>query len=201
MDGGDEQRSMSGVLLAGYRVLGFDLETTGFDHRKDRIVQYALVGSDIDGSHINLQSLVNPKVKIPPETTRVHGITNDDVREIGEFSQHANEIGSMVEDSIIVGHNVLQFDWRFLEVECVRAGIEAPVPRGIIDTLVLARRLRVPGRHTLGHLCARFGIEMSRAHQADADAGATLLLLWRMMQAYPDRFLGSVDDLLDSFSN
>jgi len=201
MDGGDEQRSMSVVLLAGYRVLGFDLETTGFDHRKDRIVQYALVGSDIDGSHINLQSLVNPKVKIPSETTRVHGITNDDVREMGEFSQHANEIGSMVEDSIIVGHNVLQFDWRFLEVECVRAGIDTPVPKGIIDTLVLARRLRVPGRHTLGHLCSRFGIEMSRAHQADADAGATLLLLWRMMQAYPDRFSGSVDDLLDSFSN
>ena len=192
---------MSDALLAGYRVLGFDLETTGFDHRKDRIVQFALVGSDTDGSHINLQSLVDPRVKIPPETTRVHGITNDDVRGMGDFSQHANEISSMIEDSIIVGHNVLQFDWRFLEVECVRSGMEAPVPRGIIDTLVLARRLRIPGRHTLGHLCARFGIEMTRSHQADADAGATLLLLWKMMQAYPDKFSGSIDDLLDSFSN
>jgi len=192
---------MSDALLAGYRVLGFDLETTGFDHRKDRIVQFALVGSDTDGSHINLQSLVDPRVKIPPETTRVHGITNDDVRGMGDFSQHANEISSMIEDSIIVGHNVLQFDWRFLEVECVRSGMEAPVPRGIIDTLVLARRLRIPGRHTLGHLCARFGIEMTRSHQADADAGATLLLLWRMMQAYPDKFSGSIDDVLDSFSN
>tara|TARA_B100000029_G_scaffold112573_1_gene104737 strand:- start:4175 stop:4753 length:579 start_codon:yes stop_codon:yes gene_type:complete len=192
---------MSDALLAGYRVLGFDLETTGFDHRKDRIVQFALVGSDTDGSHINLQSLVDPRVKIPPETTRVHGITNDDVRGMGDFSQHANEISSMIEDSIIVGHNVLQFDWRFLEVECVRSGMEAPVPRGIIDTLVLARRLRIPGRHTLGHLCARFGIEMTRSHQADADAGATLLLLWKMMQAYPDKFSGSIDDVLDSFSN
>ena len=124
MDGGDEQGSMSGSLLAGYRVLGFDLETTGFDHRKDRIVQYALVGSDADGSHINLQSIVDPKVKIPPETTRVHGISNDDVRGMGDFSEHANEIGSMIENSIIVGHNVLKFDWRFLEVECVRAGME-----------------------------------------------------------------------------
>tara|TARA_A100001037_G_C15150149_1_gene638657 strand:+ start:1729 stop:2307 length:579 start_codon:yes stop_codon:yes gene_type:complete len=192
---------MSDALLAGYRVLGFDLETTGFDHRKDRIVQFALVGSDTDGSHINLQSLVDPRVKIPPETTRVHGITNDDVRGMGDFSQHANEISSMIEDSIIVGHNVLQFDWRFLEMECVRSGMEAPVPRGIIDTLVLARRLRIPGRHTLGHLCARFGIEMTRSHQADADAGATLLLLWKMMQAYPDKFSGSIDDVLDSFSN
>ena len=192
---------MSGALLVGYRVLGFDLETTGFDHRKDRIVQYALVGSDSDGSHINLQSLVNPRVKIPPETTRVHGITNEDVRGMGDFSEHANEIHSMVENSIIVGHNVIQFDWRFLEVECVRAGMEAPVPRGIIDTLVLARRLKIPGRHTLGHLCARFGIEMTRSHQADADAGATLLLLWRLMQTYPNKFPGTIDELLDSFTN
>ena len=191
---------MSGAILSGHRVLGFDLETTGFDHRKDRIVQYALVGSDIDGSHINLQSIVDPRIKIPPETTRVHGITNDDVRGMGEFSMHVNEIGSMVNDSIIVGHNVLQLDWRFLEVECMRAGVETPIPMGIIDTLVLARRLGISGRHTLGHLCARFGIEMSRSHQADADAGATLLLLWRMMQAYPDSFSGSIDDLLDSFS-
>ena len=201
MDGGDEQGSMSGSLLAGYRVLGFDLETTGFDHRKDRIVQYALVGSDADGSHINLQSIVDPKVKIPPETTRVHGISNDDVRGMGNFSEHANEIGSMIENSIIVGHNVLKFDWRFLEVECVRAGMEPPMPRGIVDTLVLARRLKIPGRHTLGHLCARFGIEMTRSHQADADAGATLLLLWKMMRAYPDKFSGSIDDLLDSLTN
>jgi len=201
MDGDGEHWGMSGPLLAGYRVLGFDLETTGFDHRKDRIVQYALVGSDTDGTHINLQSLVDPRVKIPPETTRVHGISNDDVKGMGEFSQHVNEIISMIDDSIIVGHNVIRFDWRFLEVECMRAGVETPIPKGIIDTLVLARRLRIPGRHTLGHLCARFGIEMSRAHQADADAGATLLLLWRMMRAYPDRLTGSIDDLLDSFSN
>ena len=201
MDGDGEHWGMSGPLLAGYRVLGFDLETTGFDHRKDRIVQYALVGSDTDATHINLQSLVNPRVKIPPETTRVHGISNDDVKGMGEFSQHVNEIISMSDDSILVGHNLIRFDWRFLEVECMRAGVETPIPKGIIDTLVLARRLRIPGRHTLGHLCARFGIEMSRAHQADADAGATLLLLWRMMRAYPDRLTGSIDDLLDSFSN
>ena len=128
MDGDGEQWGMSDPLLAGYRVLGFDLETTGFDHRKDRIVQYALVGSDTDGTHINLQSLVDPRVKIPPETTRVHGISNDDVRGMGEFSKHVNEIISMVDDSIIVGHNVLRFDWRFLEVECMRAGVEAPIP-------------------------------------------------------------------------
>ena len=94
-------------MLTGYKVLGFDLETTGFDHRSDRIVQFALIGSDVDGSHVNLQSLVNPRVRIPPETTRVHGITDADVRGAGDFAQHVAGISSMVEDSVIVGHNVL----------------------------------------------------------------------------------------------
>ena len=192
---------MSAGMLSGYRVLGFDLETTGFDYRSDRIVQFALIGSDVDGSHINLQSLVDPRVPIPPSTTRVHGITDDDVRGVGEFNQHVADIASMIEDSVIVGHNVIQFDWRFLEMECMRVGVEAPRPRAIIDTLVLARRLGIPGRHTLGHLCERFGIGMDRSHQADVDAGATLLLLWRILQAYPRKNKESVGDLLDSLSN
>ena len=85
-------------MLTGYRVLGFDLETTGFNHRSDRIVQFALIGSDADGSHINLQSLVDPRVRIPAETTKVHGITDDDVRGVGEFARHVAEISSMVEE-------------------------------------------------------------------------------------------------------
>ncbi|MCH2260616.1 3'-5' exonuclease [Candidatus Thalassarchaeum betae] len=175
---------MSAGMLSGYRVLGFDLETTGFDYRSDRIVQFALIGSDVDGSYINLQSLVDPRVSIPPSTTQVHGITDDDVRGVGEFNQHVADIASMIEDSVIVGHNVVQFDWRFLEMECMRAGVEAPRPRAIIDTLVLARRLGIPGRHTLGHLCERFEIGMDRSHQADVDAAAALLLLWKILEAY-----------------
>ena len=54
------------TLLEGMRVLGLDLETTGFMPRSDRIVEFALVGSDSDGSRVYLQSVVNPGVKIPP---------------------------------------------------------------------------------------------------------------------------------------
>ena len=179
--------TVSAGMLSGYRVLGFDLETTGFDYRSDRIVQFALIGSDVDGSHINLQSLIDPRVPIPSSTTQVHGITDDDVRGVGEFNQHVADISSMIEDSVIVGHNVIQFDWRFLEMECMRAGVEAPRPRVIIDTLVLARRLGIPGRHTLGHLCERFEIGMDRSHQADVDAAATLLLLWKILEAYQEK--------------
>ena len=71
---------MSGEIFAGFRVLGFDLETTGFDVRKERIVEYALVGSEIDGSRINLQSFVNPGKRIPIDSTNVHGIKDVDVK-------------------------------------------------------------------------------------------------------------------------
>jgi len=119
---------MSGDIFAGFRVLGFDLETTGFNARTERIVEYALVGSDIDGGHINLQSLVNPEKRIPFEASNVHGIKDRDVKLSGAFSQHIKKIAEMMEDAIIVGHNVIKFDWKFLEMECMRAGVETPRP-------------------------------------------------------------------------
>ena len=191
---------MSGEIFAGFRVLGFDLETTGFDMRKERIVEYALVGSDVGGERIHLQSLVNPGKKIPLDSTNVHGIKDKDVRDSGEFSSHFKNISDMMEDAIIVGHNVIKFDWRFLEMECVRAGVETPKPRAIIDTFVIAKKLKIPGRHSLGALCKKYSIDLENAHRADADAGAALFLLWEIMKAYPRFFRGTIDDLQDSLA-
>lgn len=191
---------MSGEIFAGFRVLGFDLETTGFDVRKERIVEYALVGSEIDGSRINLQSLVNPGKRIPIDSTNVHGIKDVDVKNSGDFSEHITNISRMMNDAIIVGHNVIKFDWKFLEMECLRAGVEAPKPRAIIDTYVIARKLKIQGRHTLGILCDKYGINLENAHRADADAGATLCLLWEIMKSYPRFFRGTIDDLQDSLA-
>ncbi len=191
---------MATGFLDGHRVLGFDLETTGFDPRSDRIVQFALVGSDTDGSHLNTHSLVDPGIAIPIESTRVHGIEDVDVRGAGSFGDHIDSISRLIEGSVIVGHNVLAFDWRFMEVECSRIGRDVPEPLAIVDTLVIARRFGVPGRHKLGVLCERYGIRLERSHRADADAGATLLLLWKLMGAYPKKFKGGIEDFVASLS-
>lgn len=192
---------MGSSILDGLRVLGFDLETTGFNPRKDRVVQFALVGSDSDGSHINLQSLVDPGCKIPRASSNVHGIMDDDVRGAGGFEEHLDSISKLIDGAVIVGHNVIAFDWRFVEMECIRIGREPPKPLAFIDTLVVARSFGVPGRHKLGILCDRFGIRLERSHRADADAGATLLLLWKLMKAYPDKFKGSTKEVFDSIAN
>ena len=188
-------------FLGGLRVLGFDLETTGFNPRQDRIVQYALVGSDSDGAHINVHSLVNPGIRIPASSSSVHGIENEDVRDSGSFEKHLDSMARMIDGAVIVGHNVIAFDWRFLEMECMRIGREVPNPLAIVDTLVLARSIGVPGRHKLGSLCERFGISLDRAHSADADAGATLLLLWKLREAHPEKFRGSTREVLESIGS
>lgn len=182
----------------GMKVIGFDLETTGFDCRSERIVEYAMVGSDSDGKHISLCSMVDPEKRIPEQASNVHGITNSDVKGLGNFSEHSEKISEMMEDAIVVGHNVIGFDWGFIQMECLRAGIEPPKVRGFIDTLKIARRLRVPGRHRLSDLCDRYGILLKRAHRADADASASLLLLWNLMRDYPDKFQGPIEDLIES---
>ena len=183
-------------MLSGKRVLGFDLETTGFNHRVDRIVQYALVGSDGDGSHIRMQSLVDPGIDIPSDASKVHGISNSDVKGKGEWKKHLEGVYELIEGSVLVGHNVIDFDWRFLEMECLRIGVEAPTPLAILDTLVISRSFQIPGRHRLVDLCDRFGIAVESFHDAQSDAGATMLLLWRIMTTYPDRFDCEIEDFL-----
>jgi len=192
---------VSSGFLDGLRVLGLDLETTGFNPREDRVVQFALVGSDSDGSHLNLNSLVDPGCRIPDASSKVHGIVDGDVRGAGVFEDHLDSMVDLMDGAVIVGHNVIAFDWRFLEMECMRVGREVPRPLAIIDTLVVARSFGVPGSHNLGSLCERFGIGLGRSHSADADAGATLLLLWKLMREYPEEFGGSSEEVLDSIGS
>jgi len=190
-------------MLRGFQVLGFDLETTGFAANKHKIVQYAFVGSDVNNLHINVESLVNPGIKIPIETTRIHGISDADVKKSLIFKNHVNTISNLVNGSIIVGHNVIAFDWPFLEMEYLRCGIKKPKPYLIIDTLVLARKFKIEhfGSKKLGSLCDKFGITLERAHSADADAGATLLLLWEIMKAHPNKFQNWWDTQIKSLSD
>lgn len=186
---------MASDPLAGHRVLGFDLETTGLNAKKDRIVQFALIGCDSNGDEIHLESLVNPKRKIPLVVSEIHGITDDDVRNLPGFASHAQEIHDTLQDAVVIGHNIERFDWPFLRTEFTRAGMLMPKPIAILDTLTIAKKLRIPPRHKLQALCQRFDITFENAHTAGADAAATLLLLHKMMAAHPQYFRRSVEDI------
>ncbi len=102
-----------------------------------------------------------------------------------------------MEGAVIVGHNIERFDWPFLRAEFLRAGQPMPKPLVILDTLLIARKLKIPPSHKLGMLCQKFGIALENAHTAGADAAATLLLLHKMMAAHPQHFRRAVEDIPD----
>ena len=181
--------------LAGCRVVGFDLETTGLGISSDRIIQFAVVGSDFDGSAIHFEELVNPQRLIPADSSRVHGIHDSDVKNMEVFGHHISQLDELFTDAVIVGHNVKAFDWPFISNEYLRFGKKMPKPKAIIDTLLVARKLNLPRPHGLGYLCEKYGVELENAHDAGADAAATLLLLWKIMEAEPKPFRRPLEDI------
>ena len=182
-------------VLQGHRVLAFDLETTGISTNSDKIVQIALIGADSDGTPIHYEVLINPQRPIPYGASNVHGIYDSDVRGKPIFNHYAKEISDLMKGSVIVGHNARKFDMPLLENEFFRCGISPPKPVVVLDTLETVRRLKIPRPHNLGAQCARHGIDLSNAHDAAADAAASLLLLWKLMRDHPSSFRRSLEDI------
>ena len=186
---------MAHDLFHGEKVLAFDLETTGVSTSRDRIVQLALIGTMEDGTAVNVEHLVKPPMLIPIEASRVHGISNEDVRNMPPFADIADEAAALIDGAILVGHNVRNFDYAMLKHEFLRLGRLAPEPKAIMDTLELVRRLRLPRPHKLGALCQKHGIRLEAAHTAAADAAATMLLFWRLSVDHAPAFRRSLTEL------
>ena len=182
-------------ILEGHRVLSFDLETTGISTNSDRIVQVALIGTTADGSNIHYETLVNPQRPIPSRATSVHGIYDSDVKTEQIFKHYAQELFELIDGAVVVGHNVRRFDMPLLDNEYYRCGMSPPKPMVILDTLECVRRLKIPRPHNLGAQCTRHGIDLTNAHDAAADAAASLLLLWKVMRDFPAKFRRSLPEI------
>lgn len=186
---------MAEDIFSNQRVVGFDLETTGISISQSKIVQYGVIGSDKNGEEIRINSLVNPLISIPLNATKVHGITNNDVNKLPGFRAHIDKLTNLLNGSIVIGHNIKRYDWPILENEFLRCGKEIPKPKTIIDTLEIARKLKLTKPHKLEALCRNYGISLTNAHDAISDASATLLLLWKIMEENPMPFRKSLEEL------
>ncbi len=115
----------------------FDLETSGLEIGKDRIVEFAAHIIYPDGAEHQFESMrFNPIVPIADEATAVHGITNEMVKEYPFFSEHAEEIHDYLKDCDLAGHNIERFDVPMIIEEFLGCGLDFPRPDVIIvDTL------------------------------------------------------------------
>jgi DNA polymerase III subunit epsilon len=140
----------------------FDTETTGLDPLNgDRLIEIAaleLINDLPTGRHFH--ALIDPQRDIPPEATRVHGMTSTDLAGKPLFAAIAQPLLEFLRDDKLIAHNAL-FDFAFLDMEFGRAGLAAPTRERMIDTLALAK-VRFPGMpNSLDALCRRFAIDLS----------------------------------------
>ncbi len=179
-------------------IVFFDLETTGVDTSKDRIVEISLVKVMPDGEEITKTRKINPGMHIPEESTAIHGITDDDVKECPSFAQVARSLEQFINGCDFGGFNSNRFDLPVLAEEFMRAGVEIDFKRRkFIDvqnifhkkeqrTLVAAYKF----------YCDK---DLNDAHSAEADTKATYEVLKAQLDRYAD--LENNIDKLAEFSS
>ena len=100
----------------------FDIESTGVNPRQDRIIELAAVKINPDGTEETKTWLLNPTVPIPPETTAIHGISDDIVKDCPTFEESAADIFAFFEGCDLSGFNADRFDIPCIEEEFARTG-------------------------------------------------------------------------------
>ena len=177
-----EQWGESGLYRAPMAVI--DFETTGFKADECRIIQVAIVHSNLGmkNQEVVYKGYINPCCDIPKESTKVHHITNDMVCESGTFADCKDEILSHLDNRLLGAYN-LPFDYGFLNAELGRCG-EGLFPWFGICGMILARyvdtEMQGKGYHKLENVAGRRGIKFN-PHDAGEDAMATSLLLDSLM--------------------
>ena len=163
----------------------FDLETTGVDTAKDRIVEISMVKVMPDGEQIVKTRKLNPGMHIPAEATAIHGITDEDVKDEPTFAQVAKSLEQFIRGCDFGGFNSNRFDLPVLVEEFLRAGVDVDFKRRrFVDvqnifhkkeqrTLVAAYKF----------YCDK---NLEDAHTAEADTRATYEVLKAQLDRYSD---------------
>ena len=173
----------------------FDLETTGLDLVKDRVIQLSYIKVYPDGHEVRGNELINPEKPILPAITQLTGISNDDVKEKPTFRQLAAKLNEVFSGSDIAGFNSNHFDVPLLAEEFLRAGIDFDFSRSrLIDVQTIFHKME---RRNLAaaykFYCGRKMEEDFEAHRADQDTEATYRVLMGELDYYTEehqRFLG-----------
>ena len=166
-------------------IIFFDLETTGTDISKDRIVEICYIKVMPDGREIEYTKRINPEMHIPEGASAVHGIYDDDVKDCPTFKEVAREIANEFEGCDVAGFNSNRFDLPLLAEEFLRAQVDIDLSRlRAIDVQVLYHK-REP--RTLSAAYKFYcGENLEDAHSALADTRATYNVLKAQLDHYED---------------
>ena len=163
----------------------FDLETTGIDIAKDRIVEISMVKVMPNGEEIVKTRRINPGMPIPPESTAIHGITDEDVRDCPKFKEIAKSLAAQIEGCDLAGFNSNRFDIPMLAEEFLRAGVDVDLNRRkFIDVQTIFHKMEQ--RNLTAAYKFYCNKDLANAHSAEADTMATYEVLKAQLDRYPE---------------
>jgi DNA polymerase-3 subunit epsilon len=173
----------------------FDLETTGLQITKDRIVQIAILKVFPDGTTEEFSRLVNPEMVIADESTAIHGVSNEMVKNESTFAQLAPEILDFIGDADLAGYNSNKFDIPVLSEELLRTGNDFDLSnRRFVDVQNIFHKME---QRTLAAAYQFYcGKTIENAHNAIYDTLATYEVLIAQLEKYPS-LAKDIDSLAD----
>lgn len=163
----------------------FDLETTGTNVAKDRIVEISVLKLYPNGNKESKTWLVNPEMPIPKESSDIHGITDEKVANEPTFKELSKEIYTLIKDSDLAGFNSDRFDIPLLAEEMLRAEIDFDMKNRLsVDVQTIFHKME---KRTLAaaykFYCDK---ELDNAHSAEADTLATYEVLESQLERYSE---------------
>ena len=163
----------------------FDLETTGIDITKDRIVEISYVKVFPNGKEESKTMRINPERPIPPESTSIHGITDDDVKDCPTFKAVAKTLAAQIEGCDLAGYNSNRFDIPLLAEEFLRADVNIDLNRRkFVDVQTIFHKME---QRTLSAAYKFYcNKTLENAHTAAADTMATYEVLQAQLDRYPE---------------
>ena len=174
----------------------FDLETSGINVMHDRIVEISYIKIYPNGNEESKTMRINPAIHIPEVSTKIHGITDDDVKDCPKFKEVAKSIAETFKGSDIAGFNSNHFDIPMLTEEMLRAGIDFDLSNTrFIDVQNIFHKME---QRTLV-AAYRFycNKNLTAAHSAMGDTSATYEVLQAQLDRYPDTLKNDVAFLSD----
>ena len=165
-------------------IVFFDLETTGTNINSDRIVEICYLKVHPNGNEESKTLRINPEMHIPEESSKIHGIYDEDIANCPTFKEVAKNIARDIEGADLAGFNSNRFDIPVLAEEFLRAGVDIDMSkRKFVDVQVIFHKME---QRTLS-AAYKFYCEkdLDDAHTAEADTRATYEVLKAQLDRYP----------------
>ena len=161
----------------------FDIESTGINIANDRIIEISILKVYPDGSEESKTQLINPGIPIPAESSLIHGIYDDDIKDAPLFKEVGKSFVQFLEGCDLAGFNIIKFDVPLLVEEFLRAGINFDISkRKLIDAQKIFHLMEK--RNLTAAYKFYCGKNLENAHSAESDTRATYEIFKKQVEKY-----------------